>query len=310
MVNPANDIARQARQGSVAAIIQVLNDQLSDQGVRTRAVFSDRVLQLLCEAATTDQLEQVLLVDRVKQILESISPRHVHRVNINSRIVREQQLLWLDEINRDPESQLLWSQEITLAKPNILSRFLQERKAQRSGYSRSALPRPLPSRPFREQRQFWRGMLGGAGLSFLALAAAFGLWHLSGMRSGSETQPNTALNPAPSPAESPVSPEGTSHPAVAKPVSQIKSVVPARKDDPFVEAVRLAEQASQEGKQAQTSVEWLQLAAKWQRASDLMGQVSPKDDRYKTAQSRRQFYRQNSESALQEAEKKQATISE
>jgi len=108
MVAPVDNIAIQARQGSVAAIIQVLNEKLAEIGVRTRAVFTDGVLQLLCEAPKVDQLEQSTLVERIRQILEGISPRYIRRVNINTRIVREQQLLWLEEISRDPENQLLW----------------------------------------------------------------------------------------------------------------------------------------------------------------------------------------------------------
>jgi hypothetical protein len=50
MADRINDIIWQARQGSVAAIIQVLNESLVLSGVRTRAVFADGVLQLLCEA--------------------------------------------------------------------------------------------------------------------------------------------------------------------------------------------------------------------------------------------------------------------
>ena len=111
VMNPANDIRKQAHQGSVTAIIQVLNQDLSDVGVRTRAVFDGGVLQLLCEADTPSQLSEATLPDRVKAILESVAPRGVRRVNVNSRIVREQQLLWLDEINRDP-AKLLWSKEV------------------------------------------------------------------------------------------------------------------------------------------------------------------------------------------------------
>jgi alpha-D-ribose 1-methylphosphonate 5-triphosphate synthase subunit PhnL len=99
MVNIVDDIARQARQGSVAAIIQILNDRLAEIGVRTRAVFADGVLQLLCEAATADLLEQSSLVDRLTQILEQLSPQNIRRVQINSRLVREHQLLWLEEIS-------------------------------------------------------------------------------------------------------------------------------------------------------------------------------------------------------------------
>ena len=62
MVDPINDIARQARQGSVSAIIQALNDKLSEAGVRTRAMFDQGILQVLCEAAKPEQLEQSVLV--------------------------------------------------------------------------------------------------------------------------------------------------------------------------------------------------------------------------------------------------------
>src|SRR3712207_5753258 len=124
MHDPMDDIARQARQGSVAAIIQTLNERLADAGVRTRAVFADGVLQLLCEAALPEQLEQSVTVAQIKQILEEISPNNIRRVKINSRIVREQQLLWLEEIMRDPDNQLLWSEEIVLAKPNFFKQLL------------------------------------------------------------------------------------------------------------------------------------------------------------------------------------------
>ena len=68
MANSIDNIARQARQGSVAAIIQVLNDKLAHSGVRTRAVLENGVLQLLCEAAKTEQLEQSSLVERIQHI--------------------------------------------------------------------------------------------------------------------------------------------------------------------------------------------------------------------------------------------------
>ena len=125
VTNPANDIRKQAHQGSVAAIIQVLNQELSDVGVRTRAVYDGGVLQLLCEGDTPAQLNQETLPDRIKEILELLAPRGVRRVNINSRIVREQQLLWLDEINREPEK-LLWYKEVNLVRPNFLKTMMED----------------------------------------------------------------------------------------------------------------------------------------------------------------------------------------
>lgn len=279
MANPVDDIAKQARQGSVAAIIQTLNEQLAVGGVRTRAIFADGVLQLLCEAAQSEQLEKDRLVKQIRQILETISPRNIRRVKINSRIVREQQLLWLEEIHRDPENQLLWSEEITLARPNLFKQMAEEIKL------RQATPTKEPDFPkvtplsSRQKRSDWRGVIKGAGLTLLVLL--FGWityeWAGSKLKSNVSNQAANSLPPSPSP----------------------KAVT--RTLDSFAEAVRLAEQASALGKAAQTPAQWLDLAVKWQQASDLMSVVKSNDPRYKTAQDRVSLYRQYSEAAQQKA---------
>ena len=74
-------------------------------------------------------------------------------------------------------------------------------------------------------------------------------------------------------------------------------------EDFFAAAVRIANQASTTGKTAQTSTQWLDLAARWQRASDLMSKVPSSHSRYKEAQIRTKLYRQYSEAAQKEAEK-------
>lgn len=276
MVDPIDDIARQARQGSVAAIIQILNEKLADSGVRTRAMFADGILQLLCEASKTEQLEQPMLVDRVRLILEKISPRSIRRVNINSRIVREQQLLWLDEINRDPENQLLWSEEITLVQPNPLQRFWEDLKTHQE--IKTALPTTSP-RTMRAKQQFRRGILGGVSLSLLLLllGAVSYRW----------------LMPSVVPAKT--------DSAIDIPAPTVVSSIAAT--DPFVQAVRIAEQAAQDGKAARSPADWLELAARWQRASDLMSQVASTDNRYQTARDRIGVYRQNSQAASQQVER-------
>jgi hypothetical protein len=86
-----------------------------------------------------------------------------------------------------------------------------------------------------------------------------------------------------------------------KPVKSLSSSTPS--DDPFAASVRLANQASVAGKTATTSTQWLSLAAKWQRASDLMAQVSPSHSRYQEAQIRTKLYKKFSEAAQEEAEK-------
>ena len=284
MTSAVNDIVKQAKQGSVAAIIQVLNEKLADSGVRTRAIFADGVLQLLCEAATAEQLEQSVLADRIQRILESISPRNIRRVNINSRIVREQQLLWLEEINRDPENQILWSQEITLAKPSVFQQALSEWRAPKLE-AKSTLTTRSP-RQLREQRQFMRGgMLGGISVALLLLAG-WGVFSWISTQQASNTQIATSPTPAPSAA-------APSAVASTKPVSQ---------SDPFANAVRIAEKTAIDGQQASSSAEWLSLAARWREASELMAKVPDSDGRYQTAQQKAIEYREKSESLLQKAQ--------
>ena len=300
MVDPIDDIARQARQGSVAAVIQILNEKLADSGIRTRAIFEQGILQLLCEAPKPEQLDRPQLVPQVQQILESLQPRNIRRVNINSRIVREQQLLWLDEIHRDPEGHLLWSEEITLAQPNFFQRLVQDRKDDKNS-PKSSAPKGSPVRLAREKRVFWRGLLGGASLSLFLLLVG---WAVKTWLNPKFAQPpqatapqGAAVNPAISP---PVTNEATA-PAIASPTvsaSPIQSAVP---EDSFTQAVRLAEDSARLGQTAKTPAEWLDLAARWRRASDLMAQEPTTSPRFKVAQDRVQTYRQNSEAATQKA---------
>jgi hypothetical protein len=305
MVNPMDDIARQARQGSVAAIIQVLNEKLADSGVRTRAILAEGILQLLCEAPRLDQLEKPVLVNQVRQILESLQPRGIRRVRINSRIVREQQLLWLDEINRDPENQLLWSEEIRLSRLNPLQRLSQDWRSQKIESSKS-LPKTASSLTLREKRQFFRGILGGTVLCLLLLIGGGLLYTRLGVGLLNQIQPGGL-------GESETSEDATG--TASPPLDSTEALTPTQtenqalgsatvtsSEDPFAEAVRLAERAATEGQSAQSSADWLELATYWQRASDLMAQVTPEDGRYQTAQNRMQVYRQNSEAALQQAQ--------
>ncbi|MEG3905247.1 MULTISPECIES: hypothetical protein [unclassified Microcoleus] len=291
MANPIDDIARQAREGSVASIIQILNDELAQVGVRARAVFADGVLQLLCEAATPQLLEESSLVDRVRAILERISPHNIRRVNINSRLVREHQLLWLEEISRDPENQLLWSQEIKLRKPNLFKRLATAHHERQAVGGKRALPRMAIPRSMQQPRQFQRGIVGGISLSVLLLAAAAAIY--KGLNS---QVPNTTQASTQAVASAP--------PSEAKPAVKISKETVNSAGDSFAQAVRVAEQAATEGKTAQSREDWLVVAAKWQQASDLMAAVPSKHPRYTTAQNRTALYRQNSDKAQQEAQNK------
>ena len=296
MTNEANNIVKQAKNGSVAAIIQVLNEKLTDSGVRTRAIFEGSVLQLLCEGQTLEQLEQPILVERIRYLLEEIAPRNVRRVNINSRIVREQQLLWLDEINRDRENQLLWSEEITLKKPNFFKQLIDDwssRDTDLKSDRAKTVPPKTSSQKQREKRQFWRGLTGGALASCLLLLAGW----LFYTRYSSD---NAVIPASVTSNEAERSPSNSAS-STKSPQTQNASIA----TDPFAEAVRLAERTSQSSQTASSTAEWLKLAAQWQQASDLMAQVQGNDTRYQTAQGRVVDYRKNSEIALQKARQTQ-----
>lgn len=70
------------------------------------------------------------------------------------------------------------------------------------------------------------------------------------------------------------------------------------------QGLELAQKANQAGKSATTAGQWTQISQQWQQAADLMAQVPPEDDCYAKAQERIDFYRNNSQIALEEAEKK------
>lgn len=333
-----DDITQQARQGSVAAIIQILNDRLADDGIRTRAILAQGVLQILCEADTTERLDQENLVNRVRQILGSLRPRHIRRVKINSRLVNEQQVLWLEAIKRDPENQLLWAEEISLPRPNPIQRLVEDFASPAKPPERIVV-NPSSSRKSRDRRQFTRGILGGTALSMLLLAVGWMAYDAMSQRDGfsessepADEQPTVASStsevvntspPSPTPntgASDIVQGDGSSQsetpeltasvPLSEIPPSELIQSDPETDDgvpsDPFATAVLLAQQSVKDGQTAATSAEWLEIASQWQRASDLMGQIPETDERYATAQDRQTLYRTNSAEALKQAELHQA----
>jgi len=264
-VNPSDDIFQQAASGSVAAIVQVLNQRLADRGVRTRAMVDGGWLQLLCESVQRSALDRDTLINQVRDILQEIDPAKIRRVQINSRLAREQQLLWLDDIRRQPK-QLLWSEPIHLRRSNPLRRLWKLRDHNRQ---RRTLPiaRSRPSLPMRRSSGLGRGIAIGVVLALLA-GFAYRQW-------------SPAFTDSIAPAETP---------SPAPPTT-----------DPFAAAVMIATQAAIDGQTATSASQWLDLSARWQRAAELMEQLPPDDGRYNTAIERAGLYRQNSAIAQKRA---------
>ncbi|BAZ10489.1 hypothetical protein NIES4071_23060 [Calothrix sp. NIES-4071] len=306
MVDRINDILWQAQQGSVAAIIQVLNQRLASSGVRTRAMFSNGVLQLLCEARSEDRLEKSSLVNTIRQIIEQIAPRNIYKINVNSRIVREQQLLWLEEISRDPDNQLLWSEEITLEKPNALQQFVkdfQERKTEpKISFPKAQAPGAIVIyNKKKSKNSAWGWFFLGVSLCLCFGVASLAIYNLFGnhlkvpiLKSNSNT---------PTPITKSVEPQNSNNLDEGKSQSTPNQNNLASIEDPFADAVRIANQTTASGKKARNSTQWLEVAASWQRASDLMSKVPQSHSRYQEALIRTKLYRQYSEAAQKEAEK-------
>ncbi|MEB3342717.1 hypothetical protein [Okeania sp.] len=276
MNNQTNDIFIQAHHGSVAAIILILNENLATLDVRIRAIFSDGVLQVLCEAPQVQQLEKSYLVEEVKQILETISPRNIQKVKINSRIVQEQQLLWLEDITRDPESQLLWSQQITLTKPNIFQQIANNFQRNKPKATKKTLSKNIYSRKTQNPNKF--DVIGIFFMSMLMLTLGIQInrwFNFSGIDkiTASENQVNQNLED-----------------------------IEAKSKEAFNEAVRLAEKAVANGKTAESQEEWMAIAKTWEQAAELMTSVSPSYSRYDVAVNRAELYHRNSDTTRKKAE--------
>ncbi|MEM8502878.1 MAG: hypothetical protein AAF716_06965 [Cyanobacteria bacterium P01_D01_bin.1] len=311
MSTPATETFGQARQGSVAAIIQVLNERLADSGIRTRAVVDSGMLQLLCEAASPERLEKTAVVEKVRQILENISPHHIKRVKINSRIVKEEQLLWLEEINKDPENALLWSEIITLNQPFFIQRWMRDRQVKPAG----PLFRDITESES-EQDGFSAKLLGGIGIITLILATGWifreDISEIQQAQTDLADPDEQVISPIdlpPLPAEDRAA--DTTLPVTASAADTLgtsqasddesASESAGESTEAFAEAVRIAEQASADGKTAATAAEWLDLAARWQKAADLMDQVPPGNEQHTIAKDRVAAYSENSQTALGKA---------
>lgn len=285
LVDPSDDIFEQAASGSVAAIVQVLNQRLADRGVRTRAMVDAGWLQLLCESVQRSALDRATLIDQVRDILEDIDPAKIRRVQINSRLAREQQLLWLDDIRRQPK-QLLWSEPIRLRRSNPFRRLWKSHEQRRQ---RRVIPiaRSRPSVPFRRSSGFGRGIAIGLVIAML-VGLGYRQWSAMNGVATKDAPVNAPVN-APVPNDSPTT------------SSDDVTTEPAPIADPFAAAVTLATQAAIDGQTATSASEWLDLSARWQRAAELMDQLPADDPRYNTARERAVLYRQNSAIAQQRA---------
>ncbi len=280
MSNVADDLIKQAQSGNIVVILKILKQQLGERGVQTRGIFTDGVLQLLCEAPRPEQLEPSFIITRVRDILDSLSPRFIRRVRINSRIFQQQQqLLWFEEINRNSNHQLLWSEEIILKKPSFFQEFIELIQDSQAYTQTWQFSRQNSTDYLHEKQPFNRGLVGGMVVSLVALILGFSVyqWLNSQTSTPVETPQTATATPTPLPENQPSDTEI------------------------FAQAVRLAQEAVTAGEVAQTRQEWLEIAEKWKEAANLMEAVSADFSRHATAQNRAALYRRNQEVAVEES---------
>ncbi|MCL2933408.1 MAG: hypothetical protein MGG11_14500 [Trichodesmium sp. MAG_R03] len=287
MTNQINDTFMQARHGNIIAIIQIMNEQLAKLGVRIRAIFSDGVLQVLCEASEVQQLKKSSIVEEVKEILETISPHNIQQVRINSRVVQEQQLLWLEDITRETTNKLLWSQTIILTQPNILKKIANNFYKNKPTAIKIPLSKSIYAKGVQKLNQSQLDVIGIFFLSLLMLILGIQInkWlNLSGV-----SQMNALENAASQ------SPSFTN--------KKSSEEIEPKSKAAFTQAVRLAQKAVADGKVAHSQEEWMAIAKAWQQAAELMASVSPSYSRYDIAVDRAEVYQKHSDIAKKEAEK-------
>ncbi len=279
-----------AHQGSVKAIMEVLNKQLQDTGVSTRvALGANGTLEILCEAGHPENLDKRVVVSRIQRSLDQLSPRPFRQVHIQSCLTNDVQSLWVSTLSFDARRKLLWSEKIQIRHLSWVKRTLRawgiklpkaKQKKRSSKFQFASPSGSSESTP--ESKSPLRQLSPRTKLAMGAIAAGFCGW-LSHDWWQLRTQ---------------VQPNATDSSTVTQTTETSATELSF---EPFNQAVRLAIQASNGGQSATTYGEWVDLANRWQQASELMKLVAPSHPRYAEAQERVLSYRQNSELALAKA---------
>lgn len=280
------NLAQQARQGSISAIIQILNERLAEQNIRTRAVLEKGKFQLLCEGEKIEDLEETTIIPQLKTILEEISPITFHKVVIFCRIAKEQQLLWLEELERNPKD-LLWTREIKLSRLNLIQKLIKKEPKTRQQKKRELFLENISRQQDPITSSFSVKWIIG-GVTSVSLLVIIVLIYQKIQQWKQET--TIVATPTPTTSVTPITPPTVPLPPTPK------------SENPFYDAVKTAMSASQEGQSAKTSQDWLNLAKKWQKASELMKQVPKDHPKYSIAVDRVTQYAQKSQEAQQKAE--------
>ncbi|MGB2924202.1 MAG: hypothetical protein WBB82_02775 [Limnothrix sp.] len=274
------NITQRAQQGSIKAIMQILNQQLRDVGVSTRVVLGvNGILEILCEAGHPENLDKGKIVDCIQRNLDHLSPRTFQKVHIQSCLTNNTQSLWVATLSQKERRKLLWSEHISIHHQTFFQRVSKS-----LGLEASAKKLAKAARLRKDQASLNRIWQGDRRVWLVvgAIAAASMGWMMRDWSLLKAQQQTQIIN------------ENT------ETQSQNSATTPTD-FDAFNQSVRLATQAAAGGQNATTYSEWVDLANRWQQASDLMKLVPQAHPRYTEAQERVLSYRQNSEVALAKA---------
>ncbi|MEO1185278.1 MAG: hypothetical protein AAFX46_11505, partial [Cyanobacteria bacterium J06636_27] len=197
-------------------------------------------------------------------------------------------------------------------KANPLKRIIRDFQENKKESQKLQLPQPQSSRHLlisnktKPRKSFLGGMMNALGLCVLLLSAGWLTYYfLSGkIKNSIETAtlkyevPNESNIKSSKPAD--ITKNQLKTPVVNNSQATSKNL----EDDIFYTAVRIANQAVEDRKTANTSEKWLDVAEKWQYASDLMAEVPSTHSRFKEAQSRIQLYKEYSDLAKEKANNK------
>jgi len=279
MASNMDNITQLAQQGSIKAIMQILNKQLRDAGVNTKIASGDHgVLEILCEAGHPENLDKHRIVNCIQQSLDQIAPRTFQKVHIQSHLTNDTQSLWVSTLSQGERRKLIWSEDIRINRISLFQKVIKglglKFPVQRSvkKINRAKLKKDF-DQWLKGDRQVWliMGAIAAVSLGWAARDWTF-------LKAQVQLQSTTTT-----PQDVPRDPDNLPE------------------FDAFNQSVRLATQAANGGKTATTYAEWLDLANRWQQASDLMKRIPLDHPRYTEAQERVLSYRQNSEVALAKA---------
>jgi hypothetical protein len=287
-------------------------------------VLNQSILHVLCEGQQLDQVEQAQVVLRVKETLEVIAPTNFKKAHIYGRLAKEEQVLWFEAIQSNPDREVLWSERVKLKQPNLLKRwqnkddtpvkltrdvdligsFSNKEKAREKSQFEALMNRDQsPLKPWLPYIAIAVGLIGLLAMAILKGWGPFVGTIESPLSESPSSDPMAGEPPAANPPDSTSS--ALSPPAV--PENSTTTTPPVSPDpavpDNFYQAVSIANQMTGAGLEAKTPEQWVKVSAGWQQAADLMALVPPDHPRFLEAQQKVKEYQQNQKITLAQAKK-------